>query len=117
VQEVDVKVEDVEVVRAPPHFVHHRQMCRQFGFEGMWIEPKCLISHWNERCPRPRLRTCEQDDIMAEARQRVSQMRDNPLGAPVKAGRHRLMERGDLRNPHCMSSYKGSHAAPGVTER
>jgi hypothetical protein len=103
-----MKMDDVEVVSAPPDFVHHRQMRRQFGFEGMWIEPKCLISHRNKRCPRPRLRACEQDDIMAEVEQRVSQMRDNPLGTPIKAGGHRLMERGNLRNPHCMSPECGA---------
>ena len=104
-----MKVDDVEVVRLPPDFVHHRQMRRQFGFEGMWIEPDRLISHRNKRSPSsspPRLRTgrhhgrgrsAHQSDARQSSRcpRRSAAAPPHGAGQPAQSSLYILLKRSD----------------------
>ena len=116
-QQVDVEVQDVELAAARAHFVQHREMCGDIGLERRGVEPDRLVAHRCEPRPRPRVAACEQRDVVAERHQRFGEVRDDPFGPAVKARRHRLAQRGDLRDLHRLKARrKWRNLTPSVYE-
>src|SRR5215831_17887208 len=98
-QEVCMKVDDVECSGALRHPIEHYQMMRK-GILASEIEPQCAIAWRPQRRLGPRVTARKQGDFMPLAYEFFGQIRDYPLGAAVKPRRTTFVQRGNLRNSH-----------------
>src|SRR5688572_22780283 len=100
VQQVDVKMQHVELVGAPPYIMEHRQMCGEVLLQWRGIETYGLFTCRHERGVRTCVRCCKQRDVVPQADQRIDQMGDDALGTPIQFGRNGFVEWGDLGDFH-----------------
>src|SRR5689334_22845501 len=75
-------------------------MGRQVGFERMQVETNGLVPHGNKLRPRPGVRTCKKNHLMAEVNQCIAQLCDDPFGASIQTRRHCFIEWRNLSDPH-----------------
>ena len=98
--EVDVEVEDVELVRPPMQLVQHGEMGGEIGLQWVRVEPDGLVADGHQPGLGPGVGAGEQHDVMPELDQGVGKMGHDPLGTAVEAGRHRFVEGRHLCDPH-----------------
>src|SRR5438552_2293344 len=84
-QQVDVKMQYVEFVRAQTHLVQHRKMCCDVGLELRGVKTNRLLAHHDEARLGAGVTAREQRDVLAERNQGIRKVRDHSLGAAVKA--------------------------------
>ena len=99
VQNVDVKVKDVEFVRHLAHRIQHHDVMRRRVLDA-GIEPQGGVAERKKAGGRGRIAAGEQRHVVAEPHQFLGQIGDDPLGAPVLARRNTLHQRGDLGDFH-----------------
>ena len=98
-QDVGVKVNDVELVPALAHVLKHREVRGRLRLDRIGIEAQRRIAPRDEPGVRRRVRAREQRDVVPELDQRVREIRDDALRAAVALRGHRFRERRDLCNP------------------
>ena len=85
-QEIRMKLDDVEFFRAPRDTVQHHEVMRERILASR-IETQCAIAGGSQCRLRLRVAAGEQSDLMTLAYQLFGQIRDNPLGPAVKLRR------------------------------
>jgi hypothetical protein len=98
VDHVDVEMQHVELVHACPQLVQHRHVRGEVGFQRGGIQADGLIAHRHQPCARLGFGGGEQRDVVAGFDQGVAQPGHHAFGAAVELGRHRFVQRGNLRN-------------------
>ena len=111
---VGVEMDQVEFRDMVPHRRQQGHVGGQIGLQRTRVQPDRLVPHRDQSRPRPGVGAGEQGHLMAEVDQGIGQMRDDTLGAAVKSGRNRLIQRGDLGNFHDRDSR--IHDCVGVQE-
>ena len=99
-QQVDVEMQDVELPRTASHFVEHRQVRGDVGFQRCGVQPDRALTDRYQPGGGVRIRGGEQRDVMAELHQCITENRDDSFGATVKLGGDGFCERRDLGNVH-----------------
>jgi hypothetical protein len=100
VNEFGMEMDQVERVFPFSQFAHHRQVRGEVGFKARRVEADCLVANGDNFGAALRIRAGEESDFVPELDQRLGQEGNDPLGAAVKFGRNRLIERRDLRDLH-----------------
>jgi hypothetical protein len=86
VQVVGVEVQDVELVRLPPHAVEHYQMIDEWVFDAA-VEPQRRVAAGDQLCAGIRVAAREQCHLVAEPNQLLRQVEHHTLGAAVELRR------------------------------
>ncbi len=97
-QEVDVKVKDVEFFAPCPHLIQHGKMRRQIGFQRGRIQTERSLSHGCKTCVGPAIAAGEKRYVVAQLDQSIHQMRDDSLRPAIKQRRDRFAKRSNLRD-------------------
>ena len=96
---VEMKMQDVEIARALIDALQHHHVQR-VGIAHRAVEPQRPRPHRFELRRGLRIAAGEQRDLVAERDQFLGEPRHDPFGSTIKLRRHRLRQRGDLRNMH-----------------
>jgi hypothetical protein len=112
--EFGVEMNEVERILAAAHLVHHREMRGEIGLEARRIEPDRLIAHGDQLGTRPRVGAREQGHLVTEFDQSLCQEGNDALGAAIKLGRNRLVQRRNLGNLHLFPWPERPAASPSL---
>jgi hypothetical protein len=95
VEEIDVKMENVEVLRVLAYLIDHQHEMRNAVAHGR-IEAERASTTRSQLCAGDRIPTCKQRHLVAEPDKFLGQIGSDPLGAAVETRRNALNERSDL---------------------
>jgi hypothetical protein len=98
-QIVDVKVQDVKLIRAPACLIEHNHVMGQ-RIPHPGVKAQRVLSTRRQLRRGQRVATREQGHLVALPDQLFSQVGNDPLGTAVEAGWDALDERSDLRYLH-----------------
>src|SRR5437763_16184779 len=91
-----MKVENVELVRLPPHPIEHPQMIDERVLD-LAVEPQSFLAGGLQASRGPRIPAREQCHLVSAPDQLVRQIGDDPFGAAIVSRRAAFVERGYLR--------------------
>src|ERR1700750_3193450 len=104
-QVVDMKVQEVEIGGALPHFVQHQRMMRNWVTD-IRIEAQHTGRARNELGGGDGIPTREECYLMTLPDQRLAQTCNHPLRSAIESWRHALEERRNLCNPHHLTPLR-----------
>src|ERR1700723_2526514 len=99
VEEIDVKMKDIKLLRALAHLIDHQREMRNDIAHGR-IEAQRARTTGSQLSAGDRVPTCKERHVVAESDKFFSQIGSDPLGAAVETRRNALNERSDLCDFH-----------------
>src|SRR5947209_18743503 len=96
---IEMKVQKIELVGAPPHVLQHVQVQRERVADRA-VEAQRARREWLKLGRRARIAAGEQRDLVPERDEFLDEPVNDPFGSAVKPGRNGLRQRGNLRNVH-----------------
>ena len=94
--QVDMKMENIELVSPSPYFVQHGEMRGDVRFKRGGVEPDRPLPHGDEPPRGSGLAAGEKRDVVAKLHKRVRQVGNDPFGPTVEGGWHGFGQRRNL---------------------
>jgi hypothetical protein len=99
VEEIDVKMKNVELLGALAHLINHQHEVRNDVAHGR-IEAQRTRTTGSQLSAGDRVRACKERDIVAKPDEFFSQVGNDPLSAAIETRRNALDERSHLGDLH-----------------
>src|ERR1700729_2653165 len=99
VEEIDVKMKNVELLRALAHLINHQREVRNDIAHGR-IEAQRARTTGSQLSAGDRVRACKECHIVAKPDEFFGQVGNDPLSAAIETRRNALNERSDLCDFH-----------------
>ncbi len=112
VDHIGVEVDEIELVRPPPHLVQHGHVRGEVRLQQRRIQPDRLVARGNQPGLGLGLGAGEQGHLMAQFDKGIGQVGHHPLRAAIQLRRDRLVQRRDLSNLHFSCLAEGRVRAP-----